>query len=271
MIAQLGALTIGYDDVGSGVPLVLLHGFPHDRTLWSHQLPALAEQCRCIAMDLRGFGESSVCPPYSMDQYADDVAALLDSLGIDRAVIGGLSMGGYVALTLWRRHPERVRAFVLVDTRGGADTDAARTKRRAQIKQVRSTGMHAIVDELLRGQLGKTTRERQPEIIEGLRRMLLHAPADGVAGALEAMATRPGSANTLESIDVPTLIVVGEEDVLTPPGESRAMHALISERAHGRSQVEVIARAGHLSPMERPAAFNHVVTEFIDRLVVGQP
>src|SRR5688500_3022732 len=122
-------LTVAYDEVGTGMPVVLLHGFPHNRSLWAPQTSALLEHGRCIAPDLRGFGESGREGPYSMEQYAADVVALLASLGIDRAVVGGLSMGGYVALALWRAKPEIVRALVLADTRAGADSAEARRKR----------------------------------------------------------------------------------------------------------------------------------------------
>jgi pimeloyl-ACP methyl ester carboxylesterase len=113
---------LAYDECGAGLPVVLLHGFPHDRTLWSPQMGAFVDQCRCIAPDLRGFGDSRVEPPFSMDRYADDVVELLDKLGIERAVIGGLSMGGYIAFAIWRRHRARGRALILADTRASADT-----------------------------------------------------------------------------------------------------------------------------------------------------
>ncbi len=261
MIALCGDIEIGYEDVGKGLPVVFLHGFPHDRSLWSPQLGALMDRCRCIAPDMRGFGESAVQGPYTMNRYADDVVALLDALHIERAVVTGLSMGGYVAFALWRRHRSRIRALVLADTRAGADNTEGRAKRRAMIDTVRAEGMEPIVDAQVTGMLGKTTREKHPELADSVRRMLARAPAEGVIGALEAMIGRPDSTETLPTIDVPTLIVVGDEDVLTPPKEARAMH----EGIRG-SRLEVLAGAGHLSNLERPAAFNHVVSEFVSVL-----
>lgn len=258
MIALCGDIEIGYEDVGQGLPVVFLHGFPHDRSLWAPQLGALMDRCRCIAPDMRGFGESTVRGPYSMNRYADDVVALLDALHIERAVIAGLSMGGYVAFAMWRRHRARVRALVLADTRAGADSTEGRAKRRTMIETVRAEGLEPLLDSQVTGMLGKTTREKHPELGDAVRRMLARAPAEGVAGALEAMIARPDSTDTLATIDVPTLIVVGDEDVLTPPRESRAMHEAI--RA---SRLEVLSGAGHLSNLERPAAFNHVVSEFV--------
>ncbi|MCC6773533.1 MAG: alpha/beta fold hydrolase, partial [Gemmatimonadaceae bacterium] len=129
MIALSGDFEIGYDDVGTGEPVLFLHGFPHNRTLWAAQLGALFDRARCIAPDLRGFGESTVAAPYSMNQYADDAVALLDALRIERAVVCGLSMGGYVALAIWRRHRARVRGLILMDTRAGSDSPAGRVRR----------------------------------------------------------------------------------------------------------------------------------------------
>jgi len=262
VIALTGAMEVGYDDVGVGTPAVFLHPFPADRTYWAPQLGALVDHSRCIAPDLRGFGESTVGPPYTVDQYADDVAVLLDMLGVERAVVCGLSLGGYVALAFWRRHRHRVRALVLADTRAGADTDEARERRRALAALARERGAAAVADAQITGLVGKSTRERHPELVDALHHMLEIAPVEGIVGALEAMMARPDSTPLLAGIDVPTLVVVGAEDVLTPEAEARRLHAGIAG-----SRLEVIAGAGHTSSFERPAAFNHVVSEFLASLV----
>lgn len=264
MIAICGGIEIGYDDTGTGTPLVFLHGFPHNRTLWSAQMGALLGHARCIAPDLRGFGESSVAAPYSVDQYADDVAALLDVLHIQRAVVCGLSMGGYVAFALWRRHRERVRALILADTRPGSDSEEAREKRREMIRLAREKGSSAVADQMILGMVGKSTREKCPEVVDSVHRLLESAPVEGIVGALEAMIARPDSTELLATIDVPTLIIVGEEDTLTPPREARAMHAAIRG-----STLEQLAGAGHVSNLERPAAFNHLVSEFVGKLALS--
>src|SRR6185436_15684051 len=134
MIALSDGLEIAYDDVGTGIPMVFIHGFPHNRALWAPQVNALVDRARCLAPDLRGFGDSMAAPPYSMDQYADDVVALMDAAKVERAIIAGLSMGGYVAFALWRRHRARVRALVLADTRAGADTVEGAERRRSLIE-----------------------------------------------------------------------------------------------------------------------------------------
>lgn len=263
MIAVVDALEIGYDDVGTGggVPLLFAHAFPLNRTMWAPQVSALVERCRCVAADLRGFGDSSVAPPYSMEQYADDLAHLLDQLHIEKVVLVGLSMGGYASFAFWRRHKDRVRALVLADTRAGADSDEALTRRRQLIEVARTEGPTAVANLQIPGIVGKSTRERHPDTYDAVHRMMAQAPVEGIVGALEAMMVRPDSSGILATIDVPTLIVVGEEDVLTPVKEARAMQ----ERIPG-SRLEVIAQAGHLSSMERPAAFNHLLTEFLGAL-----
>ena len=130
MITTVNGIQLSYDDIGTDLPIVFVHAFPLDRSMWAPQVGALVRQGRCIAPDLRGFGASTPAPPYSMDQYADDIAALLDMLGVPASVVVGLSMGGYVAFAFWRRHRARVRALVLAATRAGADTDEGREKRR---------------------------------------------------------------------------------------------------------------------------------------------
>lgn len=261
MILLVDDIQIGYDDAGAGIPLILLHGFPHSRALWAPQLSALLDRCRMIAPDLRGFGETSVRPPFTMDRYADDVVALMDGLRIERAVIGGLSMGGYIAFAMWRRHRARIRALVLADTRAGADTPEGIEKRRSLIALARDRGAALVADAQLPGMLGRTTRDKQPGVVESLREIMAKARPEGIIGALEAMIARPDSTADLATIDVPTLVIVGEEDALTPPKEARRLHSGIPG-----SELEVISGAGHVSNLERPAAFNHVLSEFLSRL-----
>jgi 3-oxoadipate enol-lactonase len=258
VIALCDGIEIGYDDVGTGVPVAFIHGFPHNRTLWAPQVGALVDRARCIVPDLRGFGESSRHGPFSIDQFADDVAMLLKGLGVERAVVVALSMGGYVAFSLWRRHRSLVRGLVLADTRAGADSEAARESRRALVEVARTRGSGAVADAQIAGMLGKTTREKRPALIDEVHRMLESASVEGIVGALEAMMARVDSTETLATIDVPTLVVVGSEDVLTPLREAEILHKAIRG-----SRLEVIEHAGHVSNLERPAAFNHVLSEFL--------
>ena len=251
---------------GDGVPVLLVHGFPHDHTLWAAQLDGLADVARVIAPDLPGFGESAYAGAATMDAYADAVVRVLDDAGVERAVVGGLSMGGYVALALWRRHRARLRALVLADTRATADTEEGRASRREMIALARAEGPGAVADRMMVAMVGKSTRTRAPELVSHLRAMLARQSVAGIVGALEAMMARPDSTPDLATITVPTLVVVGDEDALTPPRDARALHEGIAG-----SRLEVLAGAGHASAVERPAAFNHVLREFVATLADARP
>lgn len=262
MIALVGNAQIAFDDVGSGLPVVFLHAFPLHRGMWAPQLGALLGQARCIAIDRRGFGESSARPPLTIDRFADDAIGVLDTLRIDRAVFVGLSMGGYEAFSIWRRHPARVRALVLADTRAAADSDEGRERRRALIALAREHGSTAVAAKQIDSSVGKTTRTRLPDVVDAAHAMMTTAPVAGIVGALEAMMERPDSTPLLPTIDVPTLLIAGGEDAVTPAKEMRAMHEAIPG-----SKFEVIAEAGHLSSLERPAAFNTLLSEFFASLL----
>lgn len=256
-------MLLSFDDHAPGTPVLLVHGFPHSRAFWAPTLAALARRpggaaVRAIVPDLRGFGDTPARPPMTLDRHADDLVALLDHLGIARAVVCGLSMGGYVALALWRRHPERVRALVLADTRATADDEAQRAKRDELIGVARREGSAAVAESQLPGALGKTTRQGDPARVEGLRALMAAAPVDGIVGALEAMRDRPDATPTLGSVSVPTLVVVGAEDVLTPPKDARALAAGIP----GAILVE-IPEAGHVSAWERPERFAEALAAFV--------
>jgi 3-oxoadipate enol-lactonase len=259
MEVEIGTRRIAYDDAGDGKPVLFVHGFPHHRKLWAPQLRALAGQSRAIALDLPGFGESDMPERFTIDAWAEGLVRFLDALEIERAVIAGLSMGGYITLAFWRLHRERVRALVLADTRAGADTEEGKQKRRETIELARREGPVAVARAILPGMVGKSTREREPAVVAMMRAMLESASVDSIVGASEAMMNRADATALLPTIDVPTLIIVGEEDVLTQPKEARAMHSAVRG-----SRLEIIPGAGHLSNVERPAAFNHVVSEFID-------
>jgi pimeloyl-ACP methyl ester carboxylesterase len=263
MIALLpGGLELAYDEAGSGLPLLLVHGWPHDRTMWAGQLGGLATYARVLAPDLRGAGGSTVRGPYTIDQYADDLVAFLDSLGLASAVVCGLSMGGYIAFSMLRRHRDRIRGLILADTRASADTDEARANRSRLIALIEQEGMAVLAARQLPSMVGRSTLERQSPLAETVRRMMASVPSEGAIGALRAMAERPDSTPLLRTIDLPTLVVGGAEDGITPPDVLRAMSAAIPN-----SRIEILEHGGHLSPLERPAAFNHVVTEFLGSLL----
>ena len=263
MIALLpGGLQLAYDEAGSGMPLLLVHGWPHDRTMWASQLAGLATYARVLAPDLRGAGGSTVSGPYTIDQYADDLVAFLESLGIASAVVCGLSMGGYIAFSMLRRHRERIRGLVLADTRATADTDEIRANREKLIALIEQDGTAALAERQIEPMLGRSTRERQPLLVETVRRMMAAVPPEGAIGALRAMAARSDSTPLLGTIDVPTLVVGGAEDGIIAPDVLRSMAASIP-----RSRIEILEQGGHLCPLERPTTFNHVVSEFLGTLL----
>jgi 3-oxoadipate enol-lactonase len=243
---------------GHGTALLLVHGFPLDSRLWDAQVAGLPSLVHVIAPDLRGSGHSAVPPgPYDMDQHADDLAGLLDALAIRRVVVAGLSMGGYVAFALWRRHPERVQALVLADTRAEPDSPQARTNRDAAAVRVREIGAAAYAEEMLPRLLAPVSMAN-PRIRERALSMMAAQPVDGIVGALGGMRDRADSRALLPGITVPALVIVGHNDSLTPPADARAM----ADGIPGSQLVEV-PRAGHLSPLENPRSVNTALRAFL--------
>lgn len=259
MKATIDGIKIDYRDEGSGSPVVFIHAFPLNQTMWDDQVAEVRHQCRAITLDLRGFGNSDAPPgPYAMEQMAADVRGLLSFLKVDRAVIAGLSMGGYIALAFYRSYPDAVSAMVLADTRASADTHQARNKRIASAEKAEKEGSNAIAEEVAPALLGKTTMQTDPAILERVRDMIRGNSPHGIAGAQRGMASRRDSTYILPGIDVPVLIIVGGEDELTPPAEAESLRSGIP-----RSHLIVIENAGHLSNLERPAEFNAALIEFI--------
>jgi 3-oxoadipate enol-lactonase len=259
---RVRGVELAYDVKGTGAPVVLLHGYPFNRSMWREQTEALAESYRVITPDLRGLGESEgTQDAAAMIEMARDTAALLDHLQIDRVVLGGLSMGGYVALAFVRRFPLRVRALVLADTRPQADTEEARRAREEQAVKILEEGMSAVADDFLKKALAPQTLKEQPEIVARVREMILSTNPVGAAAALRGMAERSDQTNFLPNILAPTLILVGSEDKLTPPRDAELMRREIRG-----SRLEVIEGAAHVSNIERPAAFNRALLEFLRAL-----
>lgn len=255
---------LAYDDTGEGSPVLLLHGFPFNRSLWSEQAEALSSKYRIITPDLRGFGESAAEDEEAtatMETLAQDAAALLDELKIDRAVIGGLSMGGYVALAFTRLFPLRVRALILADTRAQADSPEAQKGREETAAKALREGIGTVADAMLPKLFAPATAAEHPEIVERVRAMIMGTSTKGAAAALRGMAERPDRTHFLAQILAPTLIVVGGEDAITPPKDSEVMRREIRG-----SRLVVIPNAGHVSNLERPHEFNQAVGIFLDEL-----
>jgi 3-oxoadipate enol-lactonase len=256
---RINDIQMTYTDMGTGDPVVLIHGYPFNRSLWGEQVATLGESYRVIAPDLRGFGETdSSDGPATMDQMAQDVAQLLDHLEIQRAVIGGLSMGGYVALAFYKQFPARVQALVLADTRAQADTEEAKQTRAQQAEKALSEGMAGIADAMLPKLLTPETVSKRPEIVKRVRDMMLKTEPEGAASALWGMAQRDDQTPLLSTISTPTLILVGAEDALTPVADSEKMHQAIAG-----SRLVVIDKAGHVSNLERTEQFNEALMDFL--------
>ena len=251
-------IEMAYDDEGRGGAVVLLHGFPFNRTLWRAQADALSPTHRVITPDLRGHGETSLGSIDStMEEMARDVAALLEALELERVILGGLSMGGYVALAFARIFPRRVRALLLADTRPQGDTDEAKQNRELMAAGAMRDGMGAIADAMLPKLLAPATHMKHPEVVGRVREMILSTKPEGAAAALRGMAARQNHTSFLQNIMQPTLVVVGSEDQLTPPADAEVMRREIRG-----SRLEVIEGAGHVSNLERPDEFNRVLLKF---------
>lgn len=250
---------IAYEDVGSGPAVVLLHGYPFNRSLWQAQAEALRPNYRVITPDLRGHGASAVGPaPATIELMAGDVLALLNHLNIDSATIGGLSMGGYVAFACYRLFAPRVRALILAATRAQADTEEAKQNRADQAAKALREGMEQIADDLLPKLLASNNVAKQPEVVKQLREMMANTKPEGAVAALQAMATREDQTSLLPNIKVPTLILVGDQDAIIPLADAELMH-----RGINGSRLQVIAGAGHVLNLEKPAEFNAAIEKFL--------
>ena len=264
----VGGRRLRYAEVGAGRPALLLHAFPLSHALWKGQLESPVPGWRFVAPDLRGFGESdrvAADAPLrspgarSMADYAADVMALVDLLEIERPVVCGVSMGGYVAFALLPRLGARLAGLVLSDTRAEADTDEARGNRRRMQELVMEKGPSAVADQMVPKLLGETSQRERPELAEFVRTLVEANGAEAIHDALEALATRPDVSPMLAAVRCPTLITVGREDVLTPI----ALHESMCAGIPG-ARLEIIERAGHLANLENHVTYNEVLREFLD-------
>jgi 3-oxoadipate enol-lactonase len=258
-----GGVELAVDVRGDGIPVLFVHGFPFDRTMWRHQLATLS-RTRRIAPDLRGVGGSAgpaAADGYSLAQYADDVVAVLDALGIREAVLCGLSMGGYIVFEVLRRLRERVKALILIDTKAEADTGDVKRGRDELATLAEREGADAVAERLLPRLLAPATRAAQPEVTAQVRAMARRWSVSAIVGAQRVMRDRPDSVETLRGVRVPTLVLVGSDDEIATPAAARAMAQLVPG-AH----FHVVPAAGHLAPLEQPLATSRLVADFLSAL-----
>ncbi len=255
-----GDAEIAYWSLGEGAPVVLLHPFPADHEVWMPVAQALAVRYRVVLPDLRGHGESGVGDgPATMEKHAADIVRVMDVAGIGRAPLAGVSIGGYVLFEFWRRYRGRVAALIFCNTKAPADSAEARAGRLQAANDVLERGTEPFLESMIPRLLGKTTRETRPDLVDGALRMMRRMSADDVAQVQRGMAARADSLETLKTINVPTLLITGNEDILTGVSEAELMRQNISG-----SQLRVIPKAGHYSPWEQPEEAARIVRQFLD-------
>lgn len=249
-------MSLAFSESGSGLPVVLLHAFPFDRTMWMPQ--AAIVDVRLLLPDLPGFGGSPVADS-TVDSIADAIAEWLDEIKIvDQIVLGGLSMGGYVALAFARKYPARLRGLLLADTKAEPDDDAGKANRNKMIDGAATLTAASVIDGMIPKALSEVTRETRPEVVAEVRRIGASQSVAGIVAAQKMMRDRPDARPSLAAIRVPTLIVVGEHDAITPPAAARAMAAAIPG-----SRLAILPTAGHLANLEVPEEFNATVGDWL--------
>jgi pimeloyl-ACP methyl ester carboxylesterase len=247
---------------GEGPVLLLVHGFPLDHSMWQGQLSGLSPSYRVIAPDLRGFGASGVTPgKVTMSAMADDLAALLQAMEIREPIcLCGLSMGGYVAWQFWSRHPDRLSHLILCDTRAVADSQPVARGRLLMAQSVEETGPEPVAETMIPKLFASRTLEQQPDLVEQTRRVILGTHPAGIAAAQRGMAERPDMTDRLSQIRVPTLVLCGQQDAISPPDEMREI-----SRALPQATFALIPDAGHMAPLEQPDEVNRAISSFLGR------
>ncbi len=253
---------IVYWTLGDGPPVILLHPFPANHEFWLPVAEALATRYRLVLPDLRGHGESGVGEgPATMEKHTADIARVMDDANVGRAPLVGVSIGGYALFEFWRKHRGRVAALGLCNTKAPADNPEARAGRLKAANDVLDRGTEPFFESMIPKLLGKTTCEMRPDLVDGALRMMRQMSPEDVAQVQRGMAARPDSVETLKTINVPTLLVTGDEDIMTGVNEAELMR----QHIHG-SQLRVIPKAGHYSPWEQPQDAVNILRQFLDGL-----
>lgn len=259
MKVRSGDVEIVYEIMGDGPDVVLLHPFPANREVWRTVAEALSTRYRVILPDLRGHGESGPGEGVAtMEKHAADVARVCDDAGVGKAVFAGNSIGGYILWECWRRWRPRIRGLVLCDTKAQADTQEGRAARLKSIEDVQKNGPAGFIEDNLKRLLGENTRRNRPDLMEAARRMMKQTAVAGIVAVQRGMAERPDSVATLKTIDVPALVVVGEEDVVTPQADADLM-----QREIRGAELKKVGKAGHYAPFEQAEAVVQLMRKFL--------
>jgi 3-oxoadipate enol-lactonase len=258
-MADLGIHVV--DDGGDQLPVLFLHAFPLHGGMWHAQRDALRGHARFISFDVRGLGKSKVRGPAMFEHHVDDVLAVLDQLNVKEALLCGVSMGGYLALRTIERAPERVRGLLLADTQAGADSDDAKLRRAEGARKLMRDGVEAYAEGFMKSALSSRTMETRSDVVADVKRLILESPAEGIAAGLVALATRTDTSGSLTRIRVPTRVLVGDHDTITPPAMAHTLATAIPG-----ANVHELHGSGHLSNLECPDAFNALLIQHVERV-----
>lgn len=255
---QIGNTAWHYEEKGSGPAVVLVHGFPMDQRIWHGQLEGLAMTCRVIAVDLKGFGKSSSNEAFTIDSMADELVRFLDQVGAIPCVVAGLSMGGYIALSVAARHPQVLRGLVIVSSKAEADTQQGREGRQKTAELAQKSGSKAVADQMLPRVLGEQTMKSNQRLVDDLRQIMESCPPNTIANASFAMRDRLDRTANLPGLTMPVLVILGENDGLIPVSAGQQLAGACKQ-----GRFAAIANAGHMAPMESPEAVNAVIAGFM--------
>jgi 3-oxoadipate enol-lactonase len=260
----LNDVAVNYTERGmpQGLPVVFIHGFPFSHEMWEPQINVMPNTIHAIAYDVRGHGASDVGDgQFTIELFVDDLIALLDHLLIKKAILCGLSMGGYIALRTFEKHPDRVCGLILCDTKSEPDTNFAKINRTVTMKAVKTLGVPAFAEDFVKAIFWEKTFERNPSVIAFIKQIICANSPRGICGTLLALASRTDTTPVLSSIHIPTCIIVGEHDTLTPPSEAQTMHTMIAG-----SELHLLPHAAHMSNLENAQEFNERLTTFLKKL-----
>jgi 3-oxoadipate enol-lactonase len=261
----INGISICFDDFGEGeTPIIFIHGFPFDKSSWQPQIDFLRKTNRVIAYDIRGFGKSTAGhDKISIRLFADDLIKFMDALAIKKAIVCGLSMGGYILLNVVHQHPEKFKAIILSDTQCIADSVEAKDKRMQTVTKIKTDGLQEFADGFVKNIFCQQSKDNKKELVESIRNTILNTPPQTITDTLMALAQRTETCSVLQQITLPVLLLCGSEDKITPVVQAKFMHRNISN-----SSLQIISNAGHMANIEQPEVFNKYIIEFIANLDV---